>query len=96
MNNELGTNFTLANFEHLAFYNEECGRIEMHLVSKIDQEIILGDKEICFEKGEHIITEYSYKYDTEEFAELVSEFFCVKKVWKDENDFFSVQYLRIK
>ena len=96
LNNELETNFILSNFEHLAFYNEEFGRIEMHLVSKIDQKIILGKKEINFEKGEHIITEYSYKYNVEEFAELVSEYFNVKKVWKDKNDLFSVQYLRVK
>ncbi len=96
LNNELETNFVLSNFEHLAFYNEEFGRIEMHLVSKIDQKIILGKKEIIFEKGEHIITEYSYKYDVKGFAELVSDYFYVKKVWKDENDLFSVQYLRVK
>ena len=96
LNNELETNFTLSNFEHIAFYNEEFSRIEMHLVSKIDQKIILGKKEISFEKGEHIITEYSYKYAIKEFAELVSDYFYVKKVWKDGNDLFSVQYLRVK
>jgi len=96
MNNELDTNFNTDNFEHFAFYNEEFGRIEMHLVSKAEQEIQIGDNEIKFGKGEHIITEYSYKYTLEEFAELASDYFGVKKVWVDDNNLFSVQYLRVK
>src|SRR5882724_9484118 len=37
INRELNAEFELATFKHKAIYNEEQGRIEMHLVSKIQQ-----------------------------------------------------------
>ncbi len=36
INRELDANIDLERFEHLAFYNAELGRIEMHLVSLCD------------------------------------------------------------
>ncbi len=103
LNNELDTDFDPAEFKHLAFYNEKFGRIEMHLVSLKGQSIRLaeasnrsGSMVINFRKGEHIITEYSYKYSPEEFKELASDYFEVKKIWTDNDNLFSIQYLRVK
>lgn len=93
LNRELNADFDLDTFSHRAFYNEKEGRIEMHLVSEIHQSVTIADREIEFEKGESIHTENSYKYTLDEFRNLVSESYSVKKVWTDENDYFSVQYL---
>ena len=56
----------------------------------------LVDTQINFIKGEHIITEYSYKYALESFKDLVSANYEVRKVWCDGNNLFSIQYLRVK
>ena len=39
LNRDAGTNFDLAAFRHHALYNEKDGRIEMHLVAEVAQEV---------------------------------------------------------
>lgn len=96
LNNELNSDFNLNKFEHSAFFNEEESRIEMHLVSQDNFDVHINGAVIHFRKGESILTEYSYKYSPEAFAELVSDFFNVKKIWTDKDKLFSIQYLRVK
>jgi dimethylhistidine N-methyltransferase len=80
-------------FEHLAFYNENEGRIEMHLVSKRDHQVCLAGTGVEFAKGEHIITEYSYKYSVEEFTSLASGAgFVPHSMWTDSERLFGVFY----
>lgn len=93
LNRELDADFDVDLFEHTAFYNDEKGRIEMHLVSLEAQTVHIDGEDIHFEKGETIHTENSYKYSLNEFADLVQDWFEVKKVWTDEEDLFSLQYL---
>ncbi|SMO49957.1 dimethylhistidine N-methyltransferase [Gracilimonas mengyeensis] len=93
INDELGTGFDLEKFNHRAIWNEQEGRIEMHLVCKESHEVTVGDKTISFQKGESIHTENSHKYSLEEFRDMVAPWFEVKQVWTDENDWFSLQYL---
>lgn len=94
VNRELEADFDLGTFRHHAFYNEGEGRIEMHLVSEIEQTATVDGVRIAFEQGESIHTECSYKYAREDFASLASEAgFGVDAVWTDPNDLFSVQYL---
>jgi dimethylhistidine N-methyltransferase len=47
MNRELGTNFDLNQFRYEAIYNEVVGRIEMYIVSQIDQGVTLGGEAIA-------------------------------------------------
>jgi L-histidine Nalpha-methyltransferase len=96
LNNELNSDFDLRKFRHLAFFNEKESRIEMHLISNENQNVHLNGSTIHFEKDEPVLTEYSYKYTLESFAELASDYFEVRKVWTDENQLFSIQYLRVK
>lgn len=94
INRELGSNFQVDSFSHDAFYNQEEGRIEMHLVSLKDQSVNLDGEVINFRQGETIWTESSYKYSVEEFREIAYRSgFGVKKAWSDEKEWFSVQYL---
>ena len=93
VNRELNADFDIDKFSHLAFYNEAEGRIEMHLVSESEQEVFLNGELIHFDKGETIHTENSYKYSLKEFEKLVSDWFEVEKVWTDDDELFSMQYL---
>lgn len=93
MNRELNADFEVDQFKHRALYNENKGRIEMHLVSQKDQDVHLNGNTVQLEEGESIHTENSYKYSLQDFEELVSDWFKVEKVWTDEDNLFSLQYL---
>jgi dimethylhistidine N-methyltransferase len=84
-------------FQHHAFYNEEFGRIEMHLVSLVEQTMQLNGSTFFLEEGEHIVTEHSYKYSVDEFARLAARSgWAVKSLWTDAANLFSVQYLAVE
>ena len=71
INRELGGNFNLAQFQHLAVYNEGTRSIEMHLRSRREQRITISQTGLSLElrAGETIWTETSHKYS---FGELES------------------------
>ncbi len=93
INRELGGEFDLARFRHEAFYDSRHGRIEMQLVSSARQIVRVGRTRFAFAEGEPITTEYSYKYDVDEFERLAaSAGFSPRRVWTDEQRLFSVQY----
>lgn len=92
----VGTTFDADHFSHQSFYNEEKYRIEMHLVSKVDQVVELGDTTLNFVQGETIHTENSYKYTPESFQKIVqSAGFAIRSSWTDEEQLFSVHYLEL-
>jgi dimethylhistidine N-methyltransferase len=93
LNRELGADFDTSRWKHHAFYNEDEGRIEMHLVSLDDQRVNLNGTPIKLKKDETILTEYSYKYTTDEFENLVRNSFELAKVWTDQDEKFSIHYL---
>jgi L-histidine N-alpha-methyltransferase len=71
LNHELGADFDPERFEHRAFYEPVNHRIEMHLVSTIDQEVrIPAIGRIPFRSGESIRTEISCKHDRRSVDEL--------------------------
>jgi dimethylhistidine N-methyltransferase len=95
INRELGADFDVDSFRHYAYYDEQNGRIEMRLVSLRPQTVTIGDTKITFAQGEPITTEYSYKYSISGFRETAEGAgFSVERVWTDDKNLFSVQYLR--
>lgn len=93
LNTEFEADFNVSRFEHRAFYNEDFGRIEMHLVSRRDQTVTVAGVPFSIARGESIRTECSHKYTVEEFAGMVAHAgFAVKRVWTDAENLFSVQY----
>jgi len=95
INRELDGDFDLERFEHRAFFNEQAGRIEMHLVSMTSQKVRVAGSAIGFAAGEAMHTENSYKYDIDEFQALAVESgFTAERVWTDEQRLFSVHCLR--
>ncbi|MDX1258786.1 L-histidine N(alpha)-methyltransferase [Exiguobacterium sp. K1] len=94
INGSLNGTFDVDLFEHVAFYNEQQGRIEMYLKSRIDQIVTIADQRFTFKKGETIHTENSYKYSQEEFQWLAKQNgFTPIRCFTDPQHHFSVHYL---
>ncbi len=71
LNAELGADFDPAAFDHRAFYDRATHRIEMHLVSRLEQEVAIpGIGRVELARGESIRTEISAKYDRTSVADL--------------------------
>ncbi|MEJ2360506.1 MAG: L-histidine N(alpha)-methyltransferase [Gammaproteobacteria bacterium] len=97
INRELQADFVLENFEHNAFYNQQLGRIEMHLVSRINQRVEVGQHTFSFSQGETIHTESSYKYTVNDFRALATAAgFRPVKLWTDPDSLFSVHYFEFQ
>ncbi len=94
INRELGADFDLDQWRHRAIYNSDAGRIEMHLISEIDQFVHVDEHKFHFRRGEKIITEFSYKYAPEEFAAVAGKAgFEFVRMWTDDARLFGVFYL---
>ena len=97
INRELGANFNLQQFKHQAFFNEEKSRIEMHLLSLQDQQVNIDEHVFSFRKEQSILTEYSHKYTIEHFQQLAEQAgFSRVKTWTDDDQLFSVHYLKVR
>jgi dimethylhistidine N-methyltransferase len=93
INRITGANFQPSGFEHVAFYNEQDGRIEMHLESKVAQSVTLAGETISLAAGERVLTEYSHKYTLKSFAQLAALAGLVANHhWVDDEQLFSLQY----
>jgi len=87
VNRELGADFDLRAFRHLAHYNERERRIEMHLVSLRNQLVTIpaAGCSLRFNCGETIWTESSYKYRTDEIRQVARETgFHLEAQWEDD------------
>lgn len=96
INRELDANFDhQEGFDHRAVFNEEHSRIEMHLVSRLDQKVLIGDQSFSFAKQETIHTENSHKYSSELFAEIAREAKLeITHQWSDDRQDFGLFLLK--
>jgi dimethylhistidine N-methyltransferase len=93
-NGELGADFEPAQFAHYAFYEPRLQRVEMHLVSRRRQSVVLCGRRFEFADGETLHTENSYKFTVEGFRALALEAgFEGGPVWCDRDRMFSVHWL---
>jgi len=91
LNREADADFDLTLFAHIATWNDNESRIEMHLVSLRDQVVPVAGREIHFAFGETIHTENSYKHTIEGFSALVRHAgWRVRDVWTDAKSLFGV------
>ena len=96
INRELDGDLDIGRFEHVAFYNETEGRIEIYIRSLTNQEAWIAGTPILFAKDELIHTEYSYKYSVAEFCALAGRAgFRPVETWTDPAALFSVHYFRL-
>jgi len=93
INRELGADFELASFAHVAFYNQQLSQIEMHLRSTRAQEVLVSDLalRVQFRAGETMQTEISRKFDAAEArAHLQPYGFEHRARWTDARGWFLV------
>ena len=96
INRELGSDFDLAHWQHYAIYNPAEGRIEIYLISEIDQTVHVGELSFEFRAGEKILTEYSYKHTIGGFIMLARQAgFEFQQVWTDDAQWFGVFYFTV-
>lgn len=97
-NNIAGTNFNIGDFEHIAFFNEDELRIEMHLKALKDLKISSPHIQdvITINKDETIHTENSHKY-TPAFLNEIAEIcnFKIMDIYTDDNKWFSVVHFYV-
>ncbi len=89
--------FDVSRFRHLAFFDADKSRIEMHLESGRAQTARLRDLDLDagFEAGETIHTEISRKFEPDDLAaELKSLGFARAADWSDPRGWFSLMLLR--
>jgi dimethylhistidine N-methyltransferase len=93
-NSELGADFDLAAFRHRAEYDAEHGRMEIGIECLKPQTVHVGDAAFAFAAGEVIITQYAYKFTTEEFAAAAKVAgFDPRQVWTDADRMFAIHFL---
>ena len=91
INRDLGADFVLPKFEHVAFYNASASRIEMHLRSRCEQSVTIAGRRFALCAGETIHTENSYKYLPEGFAAMAARAgFGHARMWTDDGQQFGV------
>ncbi len=97
INRELGGNFAVERFEHQARYRNDLHRVEMHLVSREDQEVVIpgAGLTVKFSEGESIHSENSHKYNPAILDELGNRSgFIEEDAWTDADHRFRVQRWR--
>ncbi len=94
INRELGGRFELDRFAHRARYRHDLRRVEMHLVSLVDQDVAIPGAGLTarFIEGESIHTENSHKYTPELLRSLADRAgFQEEAAWTDRRGWFRLQ-----
>ncbi len=95
LNRELGANFAVDGFDHLAVYDEANARIEMRLVSRAAQRVRVAGVHVSFREGEYIVAEHSHMYAPTEFALMADTAgWRPQRCWLDGDARFSVHVCR--
>ncbi len=91
VNRLLGSDFALHDWRHVAFFDEDASRIEMHLKARRALSVHWPGGERRFAAGERIHTENSCKYTVQDFDALLRRAGYVHtQCWTDERRWFAV------
>jgi dimethylhistidine N-methyltransferase len=91
VNSLLDANFKVDDWRHVAVFNSEKSRIEMHLEARRALHVAWPGGERQFSAGERIHTENSYKYTPQAFSDLLqSAGYRDVAHWSDTRGWFSV------
>ena len=95
INRELGADFDPGAFAHVARWNADENRIEMHLESLRDQRVEVGGRRFRFAAGETLHTENSHKFTLEGVEALArSAGWRLERRWVNEDPAFAVVLLQ--
>ena len=91
INDLLGADFDLRQWQHVALFNVDQSRIEMHLQAIVDTTARWPGHERSFAAGERIHTENSYKYTLDSMTVLLKQAgFIQVQHWTDAHGWFGV------
>jgi uncharacterized SAM-dependent methyltransferase len=89
INRELGGDIPVGCFRHVARWNPDWRRIEMHLEALDDLEFTVSERSFAMRKGETIHTENSHKYTPDQARLLLNAGGWIpKRLWSDPGDDF--------
>lgn len=91
MNNELGADFKLEDFQHFGVYNPRLGAMESYLLSLKEQTVYIKELErsFNFDAYEPIHLEYSFKFSHKDIAFLCDQTgYKIKHNFTDEKNYF--------
>lgn len=97
INSICGTNFDIENFEHVAFYNKNENRIEMHLKAMKNMTLVVApeDDKIYVQEGETIHTENSHKFNLDDINTIgIWADLDLEDIVTDDNKWFSLVYYK--
>lgn len=90
LNRVVGTDFAVADWRHVALWNDRLGRVEMHLEAVRDLHVSWPGGKRAFAAGERIHTENSYKHTLDGFTGLLAEAgLAARGRWTDANGWFA-------
>jgi dimethylhistidine N-methyltransferase len=91
VNRLAGTDFDIAQWRHVALYDDAASRIEMHLEAREELTVRWGGGQRRFARGERIHTENSYKWTMDGFDALLARAgFGGRRSWCDPRQRFAV------
>lgn len=89
INNELGGNFDLKQFQHYQTYDPVTGACRSFLISLISQDVTIGNTKISFEENELIDMEISQKFSPGKIRDLAQKSgFTITGEIKDSKKWF--------
>jgi len=99
LNRELGADFALDFFRHIACWSPEPSRMEIYLESLRPQVVAIPSLNLCarFACGERVHTENSYKYTPRMVIEMLGPAgFVLHHSWFDQRKWFALHLARVK
>ncbi|MEO3930302.1 L-histidine N(alpha)-methyltransferase [Micromonosporaceae bacterium B7E4] len=91
LNRELGADFEVDAFAHVALWDPDQRWIEMRLRARRPMRVRVLDLDLAFAEGEELRTEISAKFRPEDVdAELAAGGFTVQARWTDDDGLFAV------
>ncbi len=91
VNDQLGTDFDLRQWRHVALFNVQESRIEMHLEAVIPTTVRWSGHVRSFAAGERIHTENSYKYTLTSMTTMLKQAgFSQVQHWTDSQGWFGM------
>jgi dimethylhistidine N-methyltransferase len=91
INHLLGSDFDVRDWQHMACFNAQESRVEMHLQAKKNLMVSWPGQQRQFKQDETIHTENSYKWTVEKFTQLLHQSgFSNAKHWIDPQSNFAV------
>ena len=91
VNELLGSDFVIGDWQHVALFDAAASRIEMHLQARRELAVRWPGGERRFRAGERMHTENSYKYRRGDFEALLRDAgFGRIEAWTDEREWFGV------